>query len=65
MTDNLTDKEIDAALERMAWLLGPEFVAECEKEIIKENPVGKRHSNPTEPTADHPGAGPRVRPDAG
>lgn len=26
--------KIDAALDRMAWLLGPEFVAECEKEIV-------------------------------
>jgi hypothetical protein len=54
------DKEIDAALERMAWLLGPEFVAECEKEIIKENPVGKRRSTATQPPADQPGAGKRV-----
>lgn len=32
--DNPTDAEIDAALARMAWLLGPEFVAECEKGFI-------------------------------
>jgi hypothetical protein len=60
LADDPTDEQIDAALERMAFLLGQDFVESCEKEIIKENDIGKRRSTAAQPPADQPGAGKRV-----
>jgi len=36
LADELDDKLVDEALEQMAWLLGPQFVAECEAGYIEE-----------------------------